>query len=745
MHRATDFSLTADELDELRSWAEAREDRSVRVRIVRDAAAGVSVSDSARALGVSRPTVTAWRRRYAARGIAGLEHQPRSGRPPRIDEADVIATTLAGPPAPQHTWSARSLADHLGLSHTALSRVWHRWATSQGVLDGPVQLPTVPPLGAHRPELLAVWTQPGGAAVVVLAESDRAGQRHTPPARAEERQSRYAALAVGLRQIHRRSGVEPAPGAGGVGVGVGGDGGSGGGVVPVAPAGHPPVGERLRVLAETYPGRALSVIAWGVDGGQLGTDRIARLRPSASMGWAGTVGVIAQLELLHHPHKARRVLDSLTESARVYSAMATTEPFFWQRPGDGNPQPPSTRVAHRAFDQLALGSFNEKLVIESIRVAGALSRVEIAEQTGLTPQAVSRITRNLLTAGFLTEDARRSAGKGKPRVPLRLRPDAACAIGIHVDPEMITQVVVDLCGGVRDRRQLALTSRRDPEWCIAQMVRMATEAVEAVRPVTASLLGVGVAAPGPLDVNAGLILDPPLFEGWGEVPLRAELSRELGLPVLLEKDATAAAVGERWLGAAERAGDFVYLYLGAGAGSGAFLNGDIFRGSSGNAGEFGELCALTLGKLTPEGGPQMIPECAPISAVIEKAAAAGLVVEGDGAYEAVCAAAAGGDARAVDAVRDVARVVARGAVGMTDLYDTDLLIVGGPAVTPEVADLYLSEISAAVNRFPVARRVREVRVAFSTLNDAAAAVGAASSVFHTTFAPRLRTHARFGG
>jgi predicted NBD/HSP70 family sugar kinase len=222
------------------------------------------------------------------------------------------------------------------------------------------------------------------------------------------------------------------------------------------------------------------------------------------------------------------------------------------------------------------------------------------------------------------------------------------------------------------------------------------------------------------------------------------LSRALGIPVLLEKDATAAAMGERWLGAAERSGDFVYLYLGAGAGSGAFLNGDIFRGSSGNAGEFGELCAFALGRLTPEGGPQMIPECAPMSAVVDRAAAAGLVVEGDSAHEAVCAAAAAGDVRAISAIREVARVVARGAVGMTDLYDTDLLIVGGPAVLPEVAELYVSEISAAVNRFPVARRVREVRVTRSTLNDAAAAVGAASSVFHSAFAPRLRTGARVG-
>ncbi|TDC65771.1 ROK family protein, partial [Streptomyces hainanensis] len=253
-------------------------------------------------------------------------------------------------------------------------------------------------------------------------------------------------------------------------------------------------------------------------------------------------------------------------------------------------------------------------------------------------------------------------------------------------------------------------------------------------------LGVGIAVPGPLDADAGVVLDPPLFGGWHDIPLRAALAERLNLPVTVEKDATAAAIGERWIGAAERSGDFVYLYLGTGAGCGAFLNGDVYRGRTGNAGEFGQLCALAVGRLTPEGGPAMVDECAPMASAARKARAAGLPLpDSPAAYERLCAAAAGGDERAVAAVREVARVVARGASGVTDLLDTGLLIVGGPAVPPAVAGLFLTEISEAVNRFPVARRVRRVHVAHSLLNESAAAIGAASGVFHAAFAPRLRT------
>ncbi|GAA3414132.1 ROK family protein [Streptosporangium vulgare] len=275
------------------------------------------------------------------------------------------------------------------------------------------------------------------------------------------------------------------------------------------------------------------------------------------------------------------------------------------------------------------------------------------------------------------------------------------------------------------------------------MTRLALESAEAAHPASEALLGVGVAVPGPLDTHAGLLLDPPLFRDWKHVALKAELAARLDVTVIVEKDSTAAAIGERWLGAADRADDFVYLYLGAGVGSGAFLNGDVYRGRTGNAGEVGQLCAIATGWLTPEGGPTLVPECAPTSTVVERARAAGMVVPpGDAAYEWVCAAAGSGDRRAVAVIDEVARVIGLGAAGLIDLLDVELLIIGGPAVLPAVADIYHRQITAAVNGFPMARHLREVEVARSHLNRAAAAVGAASSVFHEVFTPSLGSRTR---
>ncbi|TDC61277.1 helix-turn-helix domain-containing protein, partial [Streptomyces hainanensis] len=209
MHDVPELALSDAEREALRAWSAGRPDREVRARIVLDAAAGASVSDTARALGLSRPTVSSWRRRYAEHGLGGLEHRPRSGRPPQVDEADVVAATVAGPPAPRRAWSARALADHLGIAHSTLGAVWRRWGVD-GAGDPPVTPPTAPPLTLRRPRLLGLW-QDGDDVALVLA--DGPGEDRAPhlPAPAEERVARGAELTEALAGL-RRAAREPGPG-----------------------------------------------------------------------------------------------------------------------------------------------------------------------------------------------------------------------------------------------------------------------------------------------------------------------------------------------------------------------------------------------------------------------------------------------------------------------------------------------------------------------------------------------------
>lgn len=388
-------------------------------------------------------------------------------------------------------------------------------------------------------------------------------------------------------------------------------------------------------------------------------------------------------------------------------------------------------------NQYDLGSFNEATIIEAIRQAGTISRTEISEQTGLTQQSVSRILRVLLERGLLAEGAQeRTERLGKPRIPVRLRAEAAYAAGVLVDPELMSVVLADLDGTVIERRSMPLTPAISPTALVEAIAVCVDEMIEASGIDSTTVLGVGVAVPGPITTD-GELLNLPLSETWRDVPLRQLLVDRLQRPVVVEKDGAAAAIGERWIGRTDRAGDFVYLYFGTGIGSGLVLNGEVYRGISANAGEFGQLCAVRVGRIDGAGRPMLVRECNPTAALPEIARELGY----SGAavsYLEMCAEVGRGEPSAVAAAQQIADVIAVGAVALIDLLDLPTLVVGGPVFEDELREIVLSTIDRAVNELPTAHFARHVSVQPSLLDTEAGAIGAASTIFHASFAPHVR-------
>ncbi|MCF3963581.1 ROK family transcriptional regulator, partial [Streptomyces fuscigenes] len=517
--------------------------------------------------------------------------------------------------------------------------------------------------------------------------------------------------------------------------------------------------------AGTRPAAPGTRAAPAASGGRAeGTGRVSPHLMPLRAGHRSFLRAMIALDSTSHPESSRRVyLDLARELERFARAHASARPdapgtpsasgpagaVRWLREsvaghlGTGRAGGPAPGRAWSGVNQIDLGSFNECVVIETVRLSGTITRGEIAHRTGLTQQSVSRIARSLLDRGILIEDAQLRATSGKPRTPVRLSGTAAHALGIHIDPEVLTAVVIDLDGAIVCTRTRPVSADTAPEAFVERVASLGREALAQargrVRPE--GFLGIGVAVPGPVDIASGTVLGPPLMTAWDDLPLLYLLKDHFPCPVLMEKDSTAAAAGERWIGRDRRARDFAYLYLGTGVGTGLYLNGDLYRGISANAGEFGQLCAIALGRVGAEGRPELLPECNPPVSVVDRAARGGVLPSPAGgstaAYRAVGRAAAAGDAAAQAAVREVARAVGRGALGLVDLLDIDLIVLGGPFCTEDVAPYYLEEIGRVVNEFPTARRLRRVEVEASVLSAEAAAVGAASTLFHATFTPRL--------
>lgn len=353
---------------------------------------------------------------------------------------------------------------------------------------------------------------------------------------------------------------------------------------------------------------------------------------------------------------------------------------------------------------LALRSHNTALVLDLLRGAGAggISRLELAERTGLTPQAVSKITARLREEGLAVEAGHRASTGGKRRTVLRLVPGAGHAVGVHLDRDALRAVLVDLAGTVVAERCAALDLGAGAEAVVAVVAEEVESLAKGVRgggrtgaagadtaaaESLPALLGVGVALPGPLDHTRGVLHRVTGFPEWDGFPLRDALARRLGVPVVVDKDTNAAALG---LAVAGERGSFAYLHLGTGLGAGLVIDGAVQRGARTGAGEFGHQVVQLDG-----------PPCGC----------------GDrGCVETLClAAVARGD------LAEAARVLGIAAGNLIALLDIDLVLLGGRTIAT-ARDAFLRGVAAVLDER--ARRADEepvpVRAAPGEVADGAA-------------------------
>jgi len=399
----------------------------------------------------------------------------------------------------------------------------------------------------------------------------------------------------------------------------------------------------------------------------------------------------------------------------------------------------------RGTNVRALGGFNQTVILDTIRRApDGLSRVEIAEQTGLSAQTVSNVSRRLLDGGMIREGGRLILGVGKPRTILHLNPSGLYAVGVHIDPAVITYVIIDLAGRIVARAAKRTPSAARPDRVIAAML-VSIEAIIVTSGVERSrVLGVGIAAPGPVDLDRGIVLDPPLLEGWHGVALRDALSEGTGLLVLLEKDVTAAAVAELWMSKGHERDNFVFFYYGTGVGVGLALGHEVVRGSTNNAGDAGHIMIDPDGPMCRCGrrgclGDAVIPrrlvELAIERGVFDapgRSLDTGLV---DEFFTRMAGLADAGDTEASLILDEMAWRVAAAIVTIVNLLDVDRVVFGGP-FWERVSGFLLQRLPALINSSSALATTHPILVNGSTIGDDVAAVGAACLVLESALSPR---------
>ena len=369
-------------------------------------------------------------------------------------------------------------------------------------------------------------------------------------------------------------------------------------------------------------------------------------------------------------------------------------------------------------------------VLDLVRAAGTISRVGLVNATGLTGGTISTVVRGLIDEGLVVETGHAESTGGKRRVMLQLNHFARYAVGVHVDDARITCVLTNLGGAVVARISRACAGA--PAGLVARTVDAVIDSVGVDRD---RVLGLGLVSPR--------LTSPSMRDG------APALERATGLPVVLDNDAAAAAIGEHWAGGVGATSTFAALYMGTGIGAGTVLGGTTYRGPSGNAGEIGHTCLDVDGPQCWCGARGCLEALAGPAAVVAQARAdralsraAGLLggrtrprtpVSAD--FAALGRIARQGNPRALALLERSARYVAAAARTLANVMDLEVLVLTGPSFAV-AGSVYLPVLRAELDTAFFARAAHPIAVRLSPSAASAPAIGAAAIVLQSELVPR---------
>jgi predicted NBD/HSP70 family sugar kinase len=370
------------------------------------------------------------------------------------------------------------------------------------------------------------------------------------------------------------------------------------------------------------------------------------------------------------------------------------------------------------------GDHNQRVTLHAIRVNGPITRAELAVITGLTAPAIANITKRLLVENLIQEAGRRRGGRGQPATKLVINPDSWFSIGLNVDRDHITMVVLDFEGRVRARlsREVSFALPRDVDQFFRKSADKLLSKVGIARD---RLVGVGVALPDDMPRAATLPQQPADYSIWATTDMAALLKSALHVPVFVENDAAAATMGEMQFGLGKQYQTFFYILITAALGGSLVIEGNHFRGATGRSGELGMLRVKDAG-----GHERQIQNIVSLSALYSRLAAQGIKVSAPGEL-----AELGDSGQAVVAawVEAAADTLVDPMLSINCLVNPEVILIGGrlPAV---LVDRLAARLNQRLESFsgmvpaiaPVSR---------AALSDDAPAVGAAILPFSHRLLP----------
>jgi predicted NBD/HSP70 family sugar kinase len=396
------------------------------------------------------------------------------------------------------------------------------------------------------------------------------------------------------------------------------------------------------------------------------------------------------------------------------------------------PEPECAWLRPRGSNQSGLSQFNERVILQAVRLNGALAKADLARVTRLSAQTVSLIIERLLAQGLVRKGLPRRGKVGQPSVPILLEPDGAFFIGVKIGRRSVDTLLIDFAGAVRARRSLAYRYP-EPERLFVQIGAELDALCAILAPHQAQRLGgIGVAAPLGLGGWQVLLGDSARQAArWKQIDIRAEVQALSPLPVAFAKDPMAACMAELVAGRGRSISSFLYIFIGTFVGGGLVLNSSVHAGLNGNAGALGSLpLGLADGAASEPVAPDQLLSAGSLFTLEQRYAAAGL--DASAAYDERALQGAW-RAHTEPWLDDAARALALAVSSANCVLDLDQVVLDSSGHPALLARLLEASVRA-LQRYSW-EGVRRPLLLSGAIGPDARAIGAALLPLHAHFAP----------
>jgi predicted NBD/HSP70 family sugar kinase len=351
-------------------------------------------------------------------------------------------------------------------------------------------------------------------------------------------------------------------------------------------------------------------------------------------------------------------------------------------------------------------SINRSILLNAIKAQGVISRADLAHKSGLSPATVTTIISDLIGEGLVIEKETGDSNGGRPPILLALNPRGGFVIGVKLMENHAVGALTDLNATVLFKETIDFADG-SLDTIVDSMVILVNRLIHKGNIRKKQLLGIGVGLAGVVDSTQGILRQSPFF-GWKNAPLRDLLQMRIKVPFHIDNDVNTLTLGEKWLGYGLPDDNFIVVTVGRGIGMGIFINGQIYRGTSGGAGEFGHIVVDPSGPFCNCGKRGCLESFLSDRALLATARAETNIDVRD--IDDLIQHAINGNEAAASVLSRAGALLGRELANVVNILDPTLILISGEGVS--MGELFFSELRSAFheNVMPGLADDTEIRV-----------------------------------